>query len=240
MNRPPPPPAPARAVIGITGHKGSGKDTAAEAVAAQGFTHVKLADALKAMLRKLLACQGADAEMIRRMIDGDLKEAPTPLLEGRTPRQAMQTLGTEWGRDRIGRDLCDGPGPLPAAAMDGQRLTRKVGNERPETAAGFDPALRDRARAERLFGFHFRIEIFVPEARRTYGYYVFPVLQGDRVIGRLDARRTGTALVVRAFWPEAGVRMGKGRTSALTSELERVRALAGVETVEFCNGWLRE
>ena len=47
------------------------------------------------MLRKLLACQGADAEMIRRMIDGDLKEAPTPLLEGRTPRHAMQTLGTD-------------------------------------------------------------------------------------------------------------------------------------------------
>ena len=105
MNRPPPPPASARAVIGITGHKGSGKDTAAEGLVAQGFTHVKLADALKAMLRKLLACQGADAEMIRRMIDGDLKEAPTPLLEGRTPRHAMQTLGTEWGRDRIGRDL---------------------------------------------------------------------------------------------------------------------------------------
>ena len=103
MNRPPP--ASARAVIGITGHKGSGKDTAAEGLVAQGFTHIKLADALKAMLRKLLACQGADAEMIRRMIDGDLKEAPTPLLEGRTPRHAMQTLGTEWGRDRIGRDL---------------------------------------------------------------------------------------------------------------------------------------
>ena len=57
------------------------------------------------MLRKLLACPGADAGMIRRMIDGDLKEAPTPLFEGRTPRHAMQTLGTEWGRDRIGRDL---------------------------------------------------------------------------------------------------------------------------------------
>ncbi len=42
----------------------------------------------------------------------------------------------------------------------------------------FDPALRDRARAERLFGFRSRIEIFVPEAKRRYGYYVFPVMQG--------------------------------------------------------------
>ena len=68
----------------------------------------------------------------------------------------------------------------------------------------FDPALRDRARAERLFGFRYRIEIFVPEAKRTHGYYVFPILRGDRLIGRVDARRTGTTLHVRAFWPEAG------------------------------------
>jgi len=104
----------------------------------------------------------------------------------------------------------------------------------------FDPLLRDRARAERLFGFHYRIEIFVPEARRQYGYYVFPVLQGDRVIGRIDAKRSGTVLQVRAFWPEAGVRMGKARTAGLEAELDRVRHLAGVEAVEFAKVWLRE
>ena len=50
----------------------------------------------------------------------------------------------------------------------------------------FDPALRDRNRAERLFGFDYRIEIFVPEAQRKYGYYVFPLLEGDRIVGRID------------------------------------------------------
>ncbi|MFQ6548121.1 winged helix-turn-helix domain-containing protein [Aestuariibius sp. 2305UL40-4] len=104
----------------------------------------------------------------------------------------------------------------------------------------FDPALRDRARAERLFGFHYRIEIFVPEARRRYGYYVFPVLQGDRVIGRIDAKRTGSTLAVRAFWPEAGVRMGKARTSGLMAELNRLKPLAGVKDVEFSDGWLHD
>lgn len=103
----------------------------------------------------------------------------------------------------------------------------------------FDPALRDRARAERLFGFHYRIEIFVPEARRRYGYYVFPVMQGDQMIGRLDAARIGDSLQARAFWPEEGVRMGKARTAGLTSELERVRHLAGVGSVEFAKDWLR-
>jgi len=103
----------------------------------------------------------------------------------------------------------------------------------------FDPVLRDRARAERLFGFHYRIEIFVPEAKRRFGYYVFPVLQGDRLIGRIDAKRSGNALVVRAFWPEAGVRLAKARTSGLKSELERVRNLAGAEVVEFATDWIR-
>ena len=103
----------------------------------------------------------------------------------------------------------------------------------------FDPLLRDRARAERLFGFHYRIEIFVPEAKRRYGYYVFPVLQGDRIIGRLDAKRVDGTLGVRAFWPEPGVRMGKDRGVGLETELNRLKALAGVETVELSSEWLR-
>lgn len=103
----------------------------------------------------------------------------------------------------------------------------------------FDPALRDRARAERLFGFRYRIEIFVPEAKRRYGYYVFPVLQGDRIVGRLDARRAGEAIEVRAFWPEAGVTAGRSLQAKLGSELERVRHLAGSERVIRAEGWLR-
>lgn len=103
----------------------------------------------------------------------------------------------------------------------------------------FDPALRDRTRAERLFGFSYRIEIFVPEAKRKYGYYVFPVLQGDRMIGRIDAKRAGDVLRVQAFWPETGVRMGKARTAGLLSELERVSGFAGTKTVSFSEGWMK-
>lgn len=103
----------------------------------------------------------------------------------------------------------------------------------------FDPALRDRARAERLFGFHYRIEIFVPEAKRQYGYYVFPVLQGDRMIGRADARRNGKTLDVRAFWPEEGIRMGKARRADLAAELARINQLAEADTIEFANDWVQ-
>ncbi|WP_299685187.1 crosslink repair DNA glycosylase YcaQ family protein [uncultured Tateyamaria sp.] len=105
----------------------------------------------------------------------------------------------------------------------------------------FDPALRDRTRAQRLFGFDYRIEIFVPEAKRTYGYYVFPLLEGDRLVGRIDmkAHRDADTLRVRALWPERKVRWGKGRTRALEGELERIRRLAGVRNVVFEDGWLR-
>ena len=105
----------------------------------------------------------------------------------------------------------------------------------------FDPALRDRTRAQRLFSFDYRIEIFVPEAKRQYGYYVFPILQGNRMVGRVDmkAYRDEAVLRVRALWPEPGVRWGKGRRAAFEGELDRVRRLAGVAQVVFDPGWLR-
>ena len=106
----------------------------------------------------------------------------------------------------------------------------------------FDPALRDRARAERLFGFFYRIEVFVPEPKRQYGYYVFPVMEGERLIGRIDAKafRDQGALRVRAYWPEARQTMPKVRLARLKAELARLADFAGCERVEFTEGWLRD
>lgn len=102
----------------------------------------------------------------------------------------------------------------------------------------FDPALRDRKRAERLFGFAYRIEIFVPAPKRTYGYYVFPVLEGDRMIGRIDMKREGVVLKVRRFWPERGVRMGSGRVERLRKEITRALPLGACEDVIYDADWL--
>jgi uncharacterized protein YcaQ len=106
----------------------------------------------------------------------------------------------------------------------------------------FDPALRDRDRAERLFGFSYRIEVFVPEAKRRYGYYVFPLLEGARILGRIDmkARRDASTLVVRALWPEHGIRFGAGRMARLDAELDRMARFAGCDRVSFEAGWLRD
>lgn len=105
----------------------------------------------------------------------------------------------------------------------------------------FDPALRDRSRALRLFGFHYSIEVFVPAPQRTYGYYVFPLLEKDRLIGRIDmkARRDSGILSVKALWPERDVRWSETRTKRLDSELERVARFAGLDRVAFENDWLR-
>jgi uncharacterized protein YcaQ len=103
----------------------------------------------------------------------------------------------------------------------------------------FDPALRDRKRAERLFGFHYRIEIFVPAAKRKYGYYVFPVMEGDQMIGRIDMKRDKDVLRVTAFWPEARVRMGTGRVRKLEGALENAATFGGCDRVEYTDGWLR-
>ena len=106
----------------------------------------------------------------------------------------------------------------------------------------FDPALRDRKRAEYLFGFAYRIEIYVPAPKRQYGYYVFPVLESDRIIGRLDAKahRDEDVLRVTAFWPEASVKIGTGRLARLEAELERLARFARCGRVEFLPDWQRK
>ena len=106
----------------------------------------------------------------------------------------------------------------------------------------FDPALRDRKRAERLFGFDYRIEIFVPAAKRKYGYYVFPLMERDKIIGRIDmkAHRDRDVLIVRKLWPERGVRWSDARTRRLEAELQRVVRLAGVSQITFEPDWLAE
>lgn len=112
-------------------------------------------------------------------------------------------------------------------------------NARVRLLSPFDPALRDRKRTERLFGFHYRIEIFVPAAKRKYGYYVFPVMQGDRLIGRIDVKRDGDITRVTAFWPEKGIAMGKARVKALTSEIERAATFVGSTDVHWDADWLK-
>lgn len=99
----------------------------------------------------------------------------------------------------------------------------------------FDPAIRDRVRLKRLFGFDYTIEIFVPEAKRKFGYYVFPLLDGDRIVGRVDAKtdREADALAVRKLWLEGGVTRDAAFKSRQAAALKALAAMGHVSKVRM-------
>ena len=99
----------------------------------------------------------------------------------------------------------------------------------------FDPVCRYRDRLLRMFGMHYRIEIYTPEAKREYGYYTLPFLLGDQVVGRLDlkADRKAKALLVQAAWREEAPVAGARRRS----DDDVAAALA--DELRLAAGWLR-
>jgi uncharacterized protein YcaQ len=96
----------------------------------------------------------------------------------------------------------------------------------------FDPVVWFRPRAERLFGFRYRIEIYVPAEKREYGYYVLPFLLGEGLVGRVDVKadRAGGRLLARGVFAEEGV--DRERVGAeLAVELERLADFLGLDEV---------
>lgn len=96
----------------------------------------------------------------------------------------------------------------------------------------FDPVVWFRPRAERLFGFHYRIEIYVPASKRKWGYYVLPYLLDDRIVARVDlkADRKNKQLLVLAAYEEAGA--DAARTARkLAEELASLAAWLDLDSV---------
>ena len=88
----------------------------------------------------------------------------------------------------------------------------------------FDRLIHNRDRAEALFGFHYRLEMYVPKGKREYGYYVLPLLVGDEIVGRVEPRfdRKTSELAVLGAW---------GDTSRLDEALADLGAFLGADTI---------
>jgi len=97
----------------------------------------------------------------------------------------------------------------------------------------FDPIVWNRDRALRMYGFHYRIEIYTPPAKRRYGYYVLPFLLGEELVGRVDlkADRANGALLVQNAWSEPGVDEGEV-AAELAQELRLMASWLELDQVE--------
>ena len=144
-----------------------------------------------------------------------------------------------WAADRPEVEIIAADGSLvrafAAPDLAEQLAGLKAGPRRMRIINPFDPAIRDRARLARLFGFDYRNEMFVPKAKRRWGYYVYPLLERDRFVGRIElkaARKEGH-LQVAGFWPEARVKWGDARRALLDAELGRFARFAGLNGVEW-------
>ncbi|HUR02676.1 MAG TPA: crosslink repair DNA glycosylase YcaQ family protein [Nonomuraea sp.] len=99
----------------------------------------------------------------------------------------------------------------------------------------FDNLINDRRLTERLWGFAFRNEMYVPKAKREYGYYLLPILHGDRLIGRAAPRfdRSRGVLLIEGLYLEAGVKATAALCRAVTGQLSDLAAFVGATGIEY-------
>ncbi len=146
-----------------------------------------------------------------------------------TARQRQLVQVEIEGADKLWRPAL-APGSIEIRLSQLQKPTSRLRILNP-----FDPVIRDRTRLSRLFGFDYTVEMFVPAAKRVWGYYVYPILEGDRFVGRIEVKadRKQGQLNILNLWPEAGVKWTAARAEKLDAELARLARLVGADAISW-------
>jgi uncharacterized protein YcaQ len=194
-------------------------------------------------------------DLTERMIPAAVLALPTPS-ETDAKRALLEQAGRHVGIGTV-RDLADyyrlnipqarplvadlvEDGALVEVAVDGwkeraymhrdARIPRRINAA--TVLSPFDSVVWERSRNLRFFDFHYRIEIYTPAPKRTFGYYVLPFLLDDRIVARIDlkADRQAGALLARAAYAEAGVDP-KAVAAPLARELTALAAWLGLDRV---------
>jgi hypothetical protein len=96
----------------------------------------------------------------------------------------------------------------------------------------FDRLVHDRVRAEELFGFEYTLEMYKPEKQRRWGYFALPILHGDRLVGKLDAKADRKAGVLRVNAVHEDVPFTKAAAKAVGKEIADLAAWLGLGAVQ--------
>jgi len=93
----------------------------------------------------------------------------------------------------------------------------------------------NRERVQHLFGFESKLEIYLPQDQRVYGYYHLPVLYGDQLVARIEPKmdRKEKKLIIRGYWTEPGFNETEEYKKKLDRTLEDFAAFHGAETTEW-------
>lgn len=185
----------------------------------------------------------AEGEVVRRAVEksiralgaGTARHITYHFTRGRYPglKNVLAELETE---GRIERAALKGHPDTWYIHADDLLLLDELANGawQPRTTllSPFDNLICDRNRAELMFDFHYRIEIYVPKAKRKYGYYVLPVLHGDQLIGRVDPTmdRENQRLTINAVYAESGApKSGKPVAQAI----EELATFLGAKNIVY-------
>ncbi len=154
--------------------------------------------------------------------------------------EALTALVSEGRIERVevGEEEAALPGKWYIHTDDLPLLERiEAGEWQPRTTllSPFDNLIADRTRAERLFDYRFRIEIYVPKRLREYGYYVLSILHGDRIVGRIDPRmdRKAKRLAINAVHAEPHAPMTADTSRAVARSIEELGAFLGAKEIAY-------